>query len=114
MQAKRCEMNETGNIPHSEAQAALDRLLTVALSDTGQSRITANFLLAWWNASDWGGFDIADLFSVDRAIAADMTTLFAFLGQQGVATYADAFGRRAEIVKLIRLWRRADVETAEA
>ncbi|MFC3216481.1 MULTISPECIES: hypothetical protein [Sphingomonadaceae] len=107
-------MNETDNIPHSEAQAALDRLLTVALSDTGQSRITANFLLAWWNAHDWGGFDIADLFGVDRAIAADMASIFAYLGQHGVATYADAFGRKGEMVELIRLWRRADVETAEA
>ena len=113
MQAKRCEMNETSDIPHPDAQAALDRLLSVALSDTGQSRIAANFLLAWWNASDWGGFDIADLFSVDRAIAADMASIFAYLGQHGVATYADAFGRRAEMVELIRLWRSADVEAAE-
>ncbi len=106
-------MNETGNISHSDAQAALDRLLPLALSDTGQSRITANFLLAWWNAHDHGGFDIADLFSVDRAVADDMACLFAFLGQHGGAVYADAFGRRAEMVELIRLWRNADVEAAE-
>lgn len=105
-------MNEIGNISHSEMQAALDRLLTVALSDTGQSRITANFLLAWWNAQEQGGFDIADLFGVDRAIAADMASIFAYLGQHGVAIYADAFGRRAEMMELIRRWRRADVEAA--
>lgn len=106
-------MNEAAMISHSDAQAALDRLLSLALSDTGQARIAANFLLAWWNAQDWGGFDIADLFSVDRAIANDMACLFGFLGQRGSAIYADAFGRRAEMVELIRLWRKADVEAAE-
>jgi hypothetical protein len=34
---------------------ALERLLTIAESVTGQSRQCANFLLAWWNARDCGG-----------------------------------------------------------
>jgi hypothetical protein len=35
--------------------AALERLIQVAQGDTGQSRIVANFLLAWWNAEECGG-----------------------------------------------------------
>ncbi len=105
-------MSEIPNISRTAVQAALDRLLTVAMSNTGQSRIAANFLLAWWNATDLGGFELADLFAVDRAIASDMAIIFAFLGQQGGAVYPDAFDGRAEIVALIRLWRRNDVEAA--
>ncbi|WP_425474078.1 DUF7673 family protein [Sphingomonas montanisoli] len=54
---------------------ALDRLFDLAASDTGQARRAANFLLAWWNAQDNGGFDLADLFGVDHAVAADMAVV---------------------------------------
>ena len=48
---------------------ALERLFKLAESYSGQSRRAANFLLAWWNATDNGGFDLADLFGVDQAVA---------------------------------------------
>jgi hypothetical protein len=51
------------------ARAALDCLVAVAQSDTGQARRVANFLLAWWNAGACGGFDLTDLWMLDRAIA---------------------------------------------
>ena len=105
-------MTEMPHISRTSVQAALDRLLTVAMSNTGQSRIAGNFLLAWWNAAELGGFDLADLFSIDRAIANDMAIIFAFLGQQGGAVYPDAFDGRAEIVALIRMWRRIDADAA--
>lgn len=85
--------------------AAFDRLIEVADSDTGQARRVANFLLAWWNGEEWGHFAIADLFGVDAAIAEDMATLFAFLGQHNGAIYADAFGRREEMLRLAERWR---------
>ena len=45
----------------SEAQAAaLERLIDIAQRDTGQSRRVADFLLAWWNAGECGGFDLTD------------------------------------------------------
>ena len=34
-----------------EQAAALERLIAIAHSDTGQSRRVADFLLAWWNAA---------------------------------------------------------------
>jgi hypothetical protein len=61
------------------ARAALDRLICIAQRDTGQSRKVANFLLAWWNASECGGFDLTELWGVDAAIAADMVTVLAAL-----------------------------------
>lgn len=40
---------------------ALGRLLEIAQRDSGQSRRGANFLLAWYNAEENGGWDPADL-----------------------------------------------------
>ncbi len=65
-------------------RAAFERLLSIARSDTGQSRRVADFILAWWNAVDLGGFDIADLFAVDEAIARDMATVFAYVASRPV------------------------------
>jgi len=60
-------------------KAAIERLVRIAQSDTGQSCRVANFLLAWWNAEACGGFDLTDLWGVDAAIAADMVMVFAIL-----------------------------------
>lgn len=87
------------------AQRALDHLIDLARSDTGQSRRAANFLLAWWNGDDCGHFAIADLFGVDATIAAHITTIIGFLGQHEGAIYPDALGRKAEMLELVRRWR---------
>lgn len=97
-------MDDSNNMDEA-TRAALDRLFDLAASDTGQARRAANFLLAWWNAHDWGGFDLADVFGVDIAIAADMAQVFAYLGRQGGAIYPDAFGYRDATAKLIERWR---------
>ena len=93
--------------PFSDAAArhALDRLIEIARSDTGQARRVANFLLAWWNGDDCGHFPIADLFGVDATIATHMTIIIGFLGQHEGAIYPDAFGRKAEMIELVRRWR---------
>ncbi len=85
------------------ARAAFERLLGVARSDTGQSRRVANFILAWWNADSLGGFDLADIFTVDREIGRDMATVVASLAELSAAEYPEAYS--AEIENLIRLWR---------
>jgi hypothetical protein len=90
---------------HAQVEAAIERLVDLAGSDTGQSRRAANFLLAWWNGDDWGHFPITDLFAVDRAVADDMVTIFTFLGQQAGAVYPDAFGYRAAMSDLVTRWR---------
>lgn len=84
---------------------ALDRLFDLAASDTGQARRAANFLLAWWNAGENGGFDLADLFGVDHAVAADMATVFAYLGSHAGAIYPDQLGYKDQIVALVERWR---------
>jgi len=40
---------------------ALEGLLKIVQQDTGQARRVANFLLAWHNAEENGGWDPVDL-----------------------------------------------------
>jgi len=84
-------------------RAAFERLLKIPRSDTGQSRRVAAFILAWWNADSLGGFDLADLFGIDQAIAADMGTVFICLGRQSEAFYPEDY--QTEIEALIEAWR---------
>jgi hypothetical protein len=86
-----------------EERAALERRLEIASRDTGQSRRVANFLLAWWNASECGGFDFTDLWNVDRSIAIDMATVFAMLTV--CWHYPDSLGYRSQFEALVRDWR---------
>ena len=89
-------------IPQRE-RAAIERLLAIAQRDTGQSRRVANFLLSWWNAEECGGFDLTDAWGVDREIAADMATVFAYLVLH--SHYPDTLGYGHEFAALVRAWR---------
>jgi hypothetical protein len=88
---------------HEGERAALERLIDIAMRDTGQSRRVANFLLAWWDAEQWGGFDPTDAWGVDTGIAADMTTVFAYVVLH--RHYPDTLGYEKEFTTLTRLWR---------
>lgn len=83
---------------------ALDRLINIAQSDTGQAGRVANFLLAWWNARDNGGFNLTDLWNVDHAIAKDMITVFGMVAT--THSYPDAFGYEAQFRQMVTDWRR--------
>ncbi|WP_324689582.1 hypothetical protein U0O11_09380 [Cobetia sp. D5] len=52
---------------------ALERLLSIARHDTGQSCRVANFLLASWNAEECGGFDFTELWGVGDPVAEDIS-----------------------------------------
>lgn len=84
---------------------ALDRLFAIAKSDTNQAARVANFLFAWWNGEDLGHFAIADLFSLDVAIADDITSVIAYLGRRPGAIYPDGLGYRPDIMALLTRWR---------
>lgn len=84
-------------------QAALERLIQLAQGDTGQSRRIANFLLAWWNAEECGGFDLTDLWRVDDAIAEDMVAVFALIAAR--RNYPDTLGYEAQFAKIVSAWR---------
>lgn len=85
--------------------SAVGRLLTIAKSDTGQSRRVADFLPAWWNGRELGDFPIEHLWNVDRAISADMVMILGFLAEQPAAVYAGALGYDEEMRNLVEQWR---------
>lgn len=86
-----------------EERAALERLLVIAKSDTGQARRVADFLLAWWNASKLGKFDLTDLWTVDSIIATDMVTVFGLVAR--VHSYPDQLGYSDQFDVIVRAWR---------
>ena len=86
-----------------ETQVALSRLVALAMDDTGASKTAGNFLLAWWNAGDLGGFDLTQLWLLDDLAATDMIQVFAFIARNNL--YPDAVMDRAEIEALVRRWR---------
>lgn len=89
----------------NDAVEALSRLIKIAKRDTGQSARVANFLLAWWNARDNGGFDFTDLWNVDEAIANDMHVVFGLIASS--RSYPDAYGYDADIRQLVIDWRKS-------
>ncbi|PWE52994.1 hypothetical protein DEM27_28335 [Metarhizobium album] len=88
---------------------ALEKLLNVANGDTGQGRRVANFILAWWNAGEHGGFDLTDLANVDSEVAEDMATVFTWLAREEDLHYPHDY--RGEIEQIIARWR-PQAETA--
>jgi len=90
---------------HSDPFEALQRLIEIAKSDTGQARHTADFLLAWWNAGECGSFDLTTLWSLDAAIVEDMQNVFGFIAR--VHKYPDQLdpALRKEFRAIIAQWR---------
>lgn len=83
------------------ATAAFERLLDVAERDTHQSRKVRRFILAWWNAAEHGGFDPADLFSLDTSIAQDIASIVYWLANAPAGEYPTAY--RSRIEKIIQV-----------
>ncbi len=92
----------------SDEEAAFHRLVAIAQRDTGQSRRVADFLLAWWNAGECGGFDLTNLWGVDASIAEDMVIVFGYVAH--THSYPDALGYNKQFQSIVRTWRpeRAD------
>lgn len=88
---------------NSSDRQALERLIKIAKSDTGQSRRVADFLLAWWNKGSCGGFDFTETWGVDDAIADDMICVFKMIVRE--RCYPDALGYKRPFTEIIQVWR---------
>ena len=82
---------------------SVTRLMRIAMGDTGQCRRVADFLLAWHNAEENGGWDPTDLWNVDAAIAEDMLTALRLLRMEN--GYPSDLGFQKEIDNIWDLWR---------
>ncbi|ANN80906.1 hypothetical protein BAU07_26390 (plasmid) [Bordetella flabilis] len=90
--------------PTEEERTALLRLVKHAQGNTGQSRRVADFLLAWWDAGRCGGFDMTNLWGIDRAIARDIVTVFGLIAR--LAKYPDHIDQalEAEFQAISKTW----------
>ncbi|UFN08028.1 hypothetical protein LPH44_12055 (plasmid) [Xylella taiwanensis] len=91
--------------PQDEEIAALKRLVAIAKRGTHQSGHVADFLLSWWNTDECGGFDMRNLWGVDRRIAEDMVTVFGLVAR--IHVYPPQIDRvfDADFDQIVRLWR---------
>jgi hypothetical protein len=101
--AKLQERQEQALARYDRGLDALDRLVKIAKSDTGQSRRVADFLLAWWNAGSCGSFDLTELWAVDCEIADDMVTVFRLIADRN--EYPTAYGFGPDFERIVALWR---------
>lgn len=90
-------------VMQSLEKEALERLIAIAQRNTGQSRRVADFLLAWWNPAECGGFDITTLWGLDTPIVEDATTVFGMIARVGV--YPGALGYEADFRLIVEQWR---------
>lgn len=91
---------------------ALDRLLIVAQSRTGQGRKVANMLLSWWNADTCGAFDLRDLWGLDADIKTDAVWVLVYAAT--ACRYPDTLGFEPQFERLVRCWRPELIREHEA
>lgn len=89
--------------PPRSGLVALQRLVDIAATDTGQSRAVADFLLAWWNASACGGFDLTTLWSVAPPIRDDMLVVIDLIAHH--REFPTVFGMGDAFAALVARWR---------
>lgn len=80
-----------------------ERLLKIAQGNTGQSRRVADFLLAWWNPSTCGAYDLTTAWGLDDDIVDDVIAVFRLAFR--VNQYSDTHGYGPQFEALVREWR---------
>ena len=84
---------------------ALIRLFAVATQETGQARRVADFLLAWHNTPENGGWDPTDLWNVNETVADDIFTVLHLLKER--QCYVEDLGFESEMKAVWQQWRGA-------
>lgn len=87
-----------------EDRQPLERLIRIAKTDTGQASTVANFLLAWWNAEDNGGFDFTEFWAVDTSVATDMFRVISLVIRS--RNYPDTLGYGPDFQAIWKRWRK--------
>jgi hypothetical protein len=83
--------------------AALHRLVKLTENDSGQCARVANFLLALWNAGECGGFDLTDLWMLDRVIVDDILVVIGLIARRH--EYPTAYDLGPEFEHMVKAWR---------
>lgn len=90
-----------GSAVDARTHAALTRLFLIAAGESADASPVGQFLLACWDAETYGGFHVADLFSISQPLARDIANVIEFFVEQDEAVYFDGLGFRAEIDGLV-------------
>jgi hypothetical protein len=96
-------------IKNQSAHEALARLLEIARRGTGQSRRVADFLLAWHNSEENGGWNPYDLWSLDDSICNDIILTLSLIR---MGNYPENLGFGTEISQVWALWRSTNKNSA--
>lgn len=80
---------------------ALRRCFTRATGVSGGERRVRQLLFSWHNATELGGFDITDLWSLDDDWRADCLAVIRMIARGPQGWYADRYGFDDEMQKLI-------------
>jgi hypothetical protein len=108
-------MQEIRDIQPTEAgiqalKTDVEFLLDVAERDTGQSGRMRNFLLAWWNAEECGGFDLTDLWNLDMEIVEAIQRILFVLPNYHSYPDRPGYGERFERLARERIAARQGVK----
>lgn len=88
---------------NTNQKLALERLIAIAKRDTGQCGRVANFLLSWWNADTCGGWQVTDVWSLDRSIYDDILVVIGLIRQEW--KYPPGLGYNKDFQEILKQWR---------
>lgn len=97
---------DTSPTMDTKTRAALERLIQVAQSDTGQSRHVAKLLLAWWDAGRHGGLDLTSFWCIDDELVVDSLEVIKWVS--GHHHYPDTLGYAKHFETIQSAWGASD------
>lgn len=92
---------ERESVPDESEAAALAFLFRVAPQGYGGAARVRQFLFAWHNAAELGGFDLASLWSLDEDHAGAILTVIKMIARGPTGWYPSHYGYAADITALI-------------
>jgi len=90
-------------------RTALTRLFDLAEGYSGGSLRARTLLCAWWNGAELGGFDLADLWSLDDDVLAAAVTVIELIARMPCGTYPDKWPEFADRMRALAIRRAAEV-----
>jgi hypothetical protein len=89
--------------PDPKEFAALERLIRLTRNDTQQARSAADLLLAWWDATRYGGFDLQHLWTLNANQREDALEVLRYIARAGHGP--DLLGLTDEFSLIAKHWR---------
>jgi hypothetical protein len=95
---------EAATVPNEKESAALAFCFRAARGDSGGQRRVRQFLFAWHNARELGGFDFADLWSLDEKHLDAVLTVTLMIARGQTGYYPHHYGYEADMEALIETY----------